>query len=113
MGRQINRPQMEEQEDSPEEELNEMETNDLSDTEFRVMIIKMLNSMKKEIETIKRTSQSLAGVAQWTECWTSNQRVAGSIPSQGTCLSCRPGPQYGVCERQPRIDGSLPLFKNK
>ena len=36
---------------------------------------------------------ALAGVAQWIECQTANQRVAGSIPSQGTCLGCRPGPQ--------------------
>ena len=36
---------------------------------------------------------ALAGVAQWIECWPVNQRVAGSIPSQGTCLGCEPGPQ--------------------
>ena len=53
---------------------------------------------------------ALAGVAQWIECQPVNQRVTGSIPSQGTCLGCRPGPQYGVCERQPDIDVSLPLF---
>ena len=35
----------------------------------------------------------LAGVAQWIEWWPASQRVAGSIPSQGTCLGCRPGPQ--------------------
>ena len=29
---------------------------------------------------------ALAGVVWWIECWTANQRVAGSIPSQGTCL---------------------------
>ena len=34
-----------------------------------------------------------AGVVQWTE--------RGSIPSQGTHLGCEPGPQLGVCERQP------------
>ena len=34
-----------------------------------------------------------AGVAQWIECRPVNQRVAGSIPSQGTCLGFRPGPQ--------------------
>ena len=33
----------------------------------------------------------LAGVAQWTECWSANQRVTGSVPSQETCLGCRPG----------------------
>ena len=41
---------------------------------------------------------------------TANQSVAGSIPSRDTCLGYRPGPQYGVRERQPHIDISLPLF---
>ena len=31
-----------------------------------------------------RTVRDLAGVAQWTECEPENQKVAGSIPSQGT-----------------------------
>ena len=31
------------------------------------------------------------GVAQWIEHWPANQRVAGSIPSQGTCLGGGPG----------------------
>ena len=58
---------------------------------------------------------ALAGVAQWTECWPVNYMVNGSIPngsipSQGTCLGCRPPPRRRVCERQPRIDVSLPLF---
>ena len=48
-----------------------------------------------------------------------NQRVASSIPSQGTCPGCRPGPQYGARKRQPHIDISLsfsfssPLSKNE
>ena len=33
-----------------------------------------------------------AGVAQWIEYWPANQRVTGSIPSQGTFLGCGPGP---------------------
>ena len=41
----------------------------------------------------KINSWALAGVAQWTEHKSGNQRFIGSIPSQGTCLSCRPGPQ--------------------
>ena len=36
---------------------------------------------------------ALAGVAQWIEHWPVNQRVAGSIPSQGTCLGGGSGPQ--------------------
>ena len=39
---------------------------------------------------------ALAGVAQWIECQPVNQRVAGSIPSQDTCLGCRPGPRWGA-----------------
>ena len=58
----------------------------------------------------KRLCISLASVAQWIESQPVKQRVACSIPSQGTCLGCGPGPQWGACERQPHIDVSLPLF---
>ena len=57
---------------------------------------------------IKKLQRTLAGVAQRTECQPENQRVAGLIPSQGTCLGCGPGPQQGVHERQPYIDVSPP-----
>ena len=40
-------------------------------------------------------------MAQWIERWPANRKVAGSIPSQGTCLGCGPGPWLGACERQP------------
>ena len=53
MGRQRNRPQMKEQENFPEE-LDEMEVSNLSDRDFRVMILRILNSMKKDIETIEK-----------------------------------------------------------
>ena len=49
---------------------------------------------------------ALAGVAQWIEHQPVNQGVARSIPSQGTCLGCRPGLWLGTCERQ-LIDVSL------
>ena len=45
---------MKEQENSPKEELDEMEASNLSDREFRVMVIRILKSMKKDIETIKK-----------------------------------------------------------
>ena len=67
------------------------------------------NSQRSTTES-KNKLTALAGVAQWIECQPANQRVSGSIPSQGTCLGCRPGPQWGACERQPYIDVSLPLF---
>ena len=45
-------------------------------------------------ETLLRMEHSaLTGVAQWIECEPVNQRVAGAIPSRGTCLGCRPGPR--------------------
>ena len=50
---------------------------------------------------LKKRLTALAGVAQWIEHQSVNQKVAGSIPSQGTCLGCGPGPQLGACERQP------------
>ena len=53
---------------------------------------------------------ALAGVAQWIECQPTHQRVTSLIPSQGTYLGCGPGPQLGVCGRQPHIDVSLPFF---
>ena len=52
----------------------------------------------------------LASVVQWIESWPVNQRVAGSIPSQGTSLGWGPGPQKRACERPPHIDISFPLF---
>ena len=54
--------------------------------------------IKKKIErtpqnTVRNERGALAGVAQWIEHWPAKQRVASSIPSQGKCLGCRPGPQ--------------------
>ena len=42
---------------------------------------------------IKNNNLALTGVAQWIEHQPANERVAGSIPSQVTCLGCGPGPQ--------------------
>ena len=42
---------------------------------------------------IKNEQRALAGVDQWIERRPENQRATGSIPSQGTCLGCGPGPQ--------------------
>ena len=54
MGRQRNRPQRKEQENFPEEELNEREASNLSDIEFRVMIVRILKGLKKDTEMIKK-----------------------------------------------------------
>ena len=42
---------------------------------------------------IKIRTWALAGVAQWIEHRPANQRVTGSITSQGTCLRCGPASQ--------------------
>ena len=52
---------------------------------------------------------ALAGVARWIEHWPANHRVAGLIPSQGIGLGCGPGPQWGVRERQPHTNVSVPF----
>ena len=43
----------------------------------------------------KEDYTALAGGAQGTERWPADQKVAGSIPSQGTCLGGGPGPPAG------------------
>ena len=44
-----------------------------------------------ELDSVfKITMIALAGVAKWIERQPLNQRVTSSLPSQGTCLSCRP-----------------------
>ena len=40
-------------------------------------------------------------MAQWTECWPANGKVAGLILSQGMYLGCGPGPTLGAFEKQP------------
>ena len=55
----------------------------------------MNQSHPNKLNKIKNLA--LDGVAQWVECWPENQKVTSSIPSQGTCLSCGPGPQLGAC----------------
>ena len=49
-------------------------------------------------------------MAQWIEHQPAKQKVAGSIPSQGTCQGCGLGPWWGAHERQPHIDVSFPFF---
>ena len=62
---------------------------------------------------------ALAAVAQWVGHQPAYQRVASSIPSQGTCLGCRPGQVLSGgggtweatthCCFSPSLPPSLPL----
>ena len=70
--------------------------------------------MLQLINRLKRNNLALAGVTQWTEHWPVNQRVAGWIPSQGTCLGCGARSSAGN-KRQPsdvslHVNVSLPSF---
>ena len=56
-GRKRNKSQIKEQENPPQQELNKRAESNLSNIEFRVMIIRILNSMKKDIEAIKEDQQ--------------------------------------------------------
>ena len=55
---------------------------------------------------LQQQNVALVGVAQWIEHWPADQKIISSIPSQGMCLSCGPGPHFGPCHSQP-IDVSL------
>ena len=61
VARHTKRPQMKEKVNSPEK-LDEMEASNLSDREFRIIIIRILNSMKKDIETIKKDLSEIKNV---------------------------------------------------
>ena len=65
---------MKEQETSPEEELDEMEASNFSDREFRMMIIRILNSMgkkKQNPKTIKKDQlgkqNAMSEIKHWKE----------------------------------------------
>ena len=70
------------------------------------MILYIENPKDYTKSLLQLINSALAGVAQWTV----NQKVTGSIPSQGTCLVCGLDPSW-----EPAIDVSLthqrfPLF---
>ena len=48
-------------------------------------------------------------MAQGIEWGSVNQKVAGSIPSQGTCLGCGPGPHLG-CARSSQSVSLLHIY---
>ena len=55
---------------------------------------------------LKTLLLGLDGVAQWIECQSVNQKITGSVPSQGTCLGCGSGTRMRTREGQP-INASL------
>ena len=51
------------------------------------------NEVFVDVIMLKLSLIALAGVAQWIEYQLANQKVARSIPSQGTCLG------FGLCHQ--------------
>ena len=49
--------------------------------------------VRQQKATLKVLLAALAGVAQWMELPACDPKGHWFIPSQGTCLGCRPGPQ--------------------
>ena len=68
-----------------------------------------MRSRQKKCSFKKSIICALAVVAQWIKCLPMNQRVAGSILCQNTCLGGGPCPQQGAREKQLHIDVSRPL----
>ena len=59
MRRQRIMAQMKEQNKTPEKELNKMETSNLSDTEFKTLVIKMLKDLIGYFNSIKKTQAEM------------------------------------------------------
>ena len=55
MRRQRNMAQMKEQNKNPEKELNEMEVSNLSDAQFKTLVIRMLKEFSGHFNSIKNT----------------------------------------------------------
>ena len=47
---------------------------------------------------VLKINLALAAVAQWIECWPTNQRVASSMPSQGNAWGAGQVPSRGMPE---------------
>ena len=56
MRRQRNMSQMKEQNKTPGKELNKMEISNLLDTEFKTLVIRMLNELRERVDELSETS---------------------------------------------------------
>ena len=57
MRRQGNMAHMKEQTKTPEKEINKMEISNLSDAEFKTLVIRMLKELSEDLSSMKRSSQ--------------------------------------------------------
>ena len=49
--------QMKEQNKTPEEELNKLDMSNLSDAEFKTLVIRMRKELSEDLNSIKRSNQ--------------------------------------------------------
>ena len=59
MRRQRNTAQMKEQIKTPEKELNKMEISNLSEAEFKTLVIRMLRELSEGLSSIKKTQSEM------------------------------------------------------
>ena len=59
MRRQRNMAQMKEQIKTPEKELNKMVVNNLSDADFKTLVIKMLKELSEDLSSIKKIQSEM------------------------------------------------------
>ena len=59
MSRHRNKTQMKEQIKTPEKELNKMEISNLSDAEFKILVIRMLKELSEDLNSIKKTQSEM------------------------------------------------------
>ena len=57
MRRQRSMAQMKEEIKTPEKQLNEMEISNVSDAEFKTLVVMMLEELSKDLNSTKKTSQ--------------------------------------------------------
>ena len=61
MRRQGNMTQMKEQIKTPEKELNKREISNLSDAEFKTLVIRMLKELSEDLSSMKNTQSETKG----------------------------------------------------
>ena len=59
MRRQRNMAQIKEQIKNPEKKLNKMEISNLSDTQFKTMVIRMLKKLSEDLKSIKKIQSEM------------------------------------------------------
>ena len=59
--------QMKEQIKTPEKQLKEMEISNLSDAEFKTLVLRMLKELSEDLESIKKDPVRNEGYTNWNK----------------------------------------------